>query len=75
MMNAKTKNNIGRNFERASSQLHYDGNDPTSFRDCYSHYDLEWIAFVSECRKRKDNGGIDKITLEVLPNVWNTPRH
>ncbi len=74
-MNAKMKTTIVRDVERAPSQSSSDQKAPPCSLDCYSHYDLEWIEFLIESRKRKDGMHGAKVAPEFLPNVWNIPEN
>ena len=74
-MNAKAKSTMVRDVERMPSHAGFDKKSPPCLMDCYSHYDLEWIEFFVESRKRKDGTHGAKAVPEVLPNVWNIPEH
>jgi hypothetical protein len=40
-----------------------------------NHYDEEWIAFLRDKSPQKRKNAGDHLEPELLPRVWNIPRH
>lgn len=72
-MNAKIKPVSSQNSEDTPSRTIYNPRETPGRLDCYSHYDLEWNAFLITSRNRHDRMDA-AVEPELLPNVWNIPR-
>jgi len=73
-MNATMKTTIVRDLDRTPSHVKFNKDALPCCLDRYSHYDLEWIEFLIESRKRKDGRHGADDAPEDLPRVWNIPR-